>query len=142
MALKRATRTTWLAVSAAAAVFVVLPIAPANAVVAAATQSSAQTGFVTPVVVTAEGGVVEFSNSDLIPHDITADRLYLSKKEAKKQPWCKSYPKKGCPLFTTGVTLSGEVSELQGLDLVESGKQYAFVCSLHPSTMKGTLVIP
>ena len=139
---RSSTRRKRRLVLVAVAAFFVLPHTPANAVVAAATQSSAQTGFVTPVVVTAQGGVVEFSNSDLIPHDITADRLYLSKKEAKKQPWCKSYPKKGCPLFTTGVTLSGEVSELQGLDLVESGKQYAFICSLHPSTMKGTLVIP
>ena len=139
---KRTVRKSWLAMCAAAVAFVVLPIAPAGAVVAVATQSSAQTGYVTPVVVTAQGGVVEFSNSDLIPHDMTADGLYLSKKLAKKQPWCKSYPKKGCPLFTTGVTASGSVSELQGLDLVESGKQYAFICSLHPRTMKGTLVIP
>jgi plastocyanin len=139
---KGPTRRKLRLILAAVAAFFILPNTPANAVVAAATQSSAQTGFVTPVVVSAEGGVVEFSNSDLIPHDMTADGLYLSKKVAKKQPWCKSYPKKGCPLFTTGATLSGEVSELQGLDLVDSGKRYAFVCSLHPSTMKGTLVIP
>ena len=126
----------------AAAAFVVLPSAPANAVVAAATQAAVQTGYATPVVVTPQDGVVVFSNSDLIPHDITADRLYLPKKLAKKQPWCKSYPKKGCPLFTTGVTASGGTSELQGLNLVESGTQYPFVCALHPSTMKGTLVIP
>jgi hypothetical protein len=122
--------------------FVVLPSSPANAVVAVATQAAIQTGYATPIVVTPQDGVVTFSNSDLLPHDITADRLYLPKKVAKGQPWCKRYPKRGCPMFTTGVTPSGGVSQLQGLNLVESGTQYPFVCSLHPSTMKGTLVIP
>ena len=141
MTRSRVARKSWPLALVTAIAFIVVPIAPANAVVAAATQSAAQTGFATPVVVTAKDGVVTFSNSDLIPHDITSDRLYLPKKVAKSQPWCKRYPRKGCPMFTTGVTTSGGVTQLQGLDLVESGKQYPFVCSLHPSTMKGTLVV-
>ena len=139
---KIARKTRPLALAAVIVAMVVGPVPPANAVIAVATQASVQTGYATPVVVTAQGGVVVFSNSDLIPHDITADRLYLPKKVAKKQPWCSTYPKKGCPMFTTGATPTGGVTQLQGLNLVESGNQYPFVCSMHPSTMKGTLVIP
>jgi plastocyanin len=123
-----------------AAALILLPIAPANAVVAAATQGAALTGYATPVVVTAKGGPLMFVNTDSVPHDITADGLYVPKKLARKQPWCVDYSRKTCPLFKSQLVGTAQTAEVEGLDLLKSGKQYPFFCSAHTG-MKGTLVV-
>ena len=46
----------------------------------------------------------------------------------------------GRPVFASRLGGLGEVVPVEGMDRVESGKQYGFFCSLHPG-MRGTLVV-
>ncbi|HET7482933.1 MAG TPA: hypothetical protein VFK89_08740, partial [Actinomycetota bacterium] len=62
------------------------------------------------------------------------------KKAAKKARWCSAYPKGSCPLFWSPSIGTGESTEVQGLQVLKSGEQYPFYCSIHPG-MKGTIVV-
>lgn len=112
---------------------------PAHAAVAAAAPGGFAAGFATPVVVVAKGEALTFANADVAPHNVTAVDAFLSKKDAKKSKWCTAFDKGKCPLFWSPTITAGEQTEVQGLDRLEPGKQYAFICTLHPN-MKGTLV--
>lgn len=112
---------------------------PAHAVVAAAGPGASAAGFATRVVVAPVGGPVTFVNGDVTDHTLTASEAYLPKKVAKRTAHCKGYPKKSCPLFTTGSVGNGDSAEVQGLDRIVAGQQYAFKCEIH-SGMTGTLV--
>ena len=124
----------------AAMTSVVLTSSAAHAVIAAAVPQSFQLGFATPVVVAPVGGPVTFVNTDTIPHNIQADGVFLPKKKAKKTDWCNLFPKKECPIFYSDAIGQGQTVDVQGLENTESGKQYPFMCLLHPN-MKGTLVV-
>lgn len=128
-----------LRLAAATGLLVILAAAPAGARVAAAGPGAFTAGFATPVVVTTVGGTVTFINSDVASHNFTAAEDFVPKKLAKKKQWCGSYPKGKCPLFWSPTISAGQQTDVLGLDLVESGETYAFICSLHPN-MRGILV--
>ena len=112
---------------------------PAHAAVAAAGPGASTAGFATRVVVTPVGGSVTFVNGDVADHTLTASDAYLPKKVARKTAYCKPYPKRACPLFTTGSVGAGDSASVQGLDRLAAG-EYPFRCQIH-SGMTGTLVV-
>ena len=134
-------RARRILVAAASAALVVAASAPAHAAVAAAVPGSFAAGFATPVVVAPPGQGITFVNADPAPHNFIADGVYLPKKDAKKTKWCSAYTAKTCPLFWSPTIAAGETTAVEGLERLESGKQYPFFCSVHPG-MKGTLVVP
>lgn len=113
--------------------------APAHAAVAAAGPGGFAAGFITPVVVVGPGEELTFANADVAPHNVTAVDAFLSKKDAKKSKWCSAFDKGKCPLFWSPTITAGEQTSVEGLDKLSPGKQYAFICTLHPN-MKGTLI--
>ena len=123
----------------ATGLLVVLAAAPADARVAVAGPGAFAAGFATPVVITTAGGPLTLVNADAAPHNLIATDAFISKKEAKRVPWCGNSPKGKCPLFWSETIGAGEQTEVLGLERTESGKQYAFVCTLH-AAMRGTLV--
>ncbi|MDQ3957132.1 MAG: plastocyanin/azurin family copper-binding protein [Actinomycetota bacterium] len=129
-----------LAVLAAAVALVAGASAPAHAAVAAAGPGGFLTGFATPVVVSAPGEAISFTNGDIAPHNFVADGIFLPRKEAKKARWCTSFTATSCPLFWSPTITAGETADVEGVERLESGKQYPFYCTVHPG-MKGTLVI-
>jgi plastocyanin len=111
----------------------------ADAAVVAAGPGGFAAGFLTPVSVAPVGGPLTFANADIQPHNVIATADFLDKKTAKKTAWCKGYAKTKCPLFWSATVGTGGQTPVLGLENIESGKQYAFFCSIHPG-MKGTLV--
>ena len=97
-------------------------------------------GFLPPVVVVAPGEAITYANADIAPHNFIAYESFMSKKQAKKAPWCSAYEKGKCPLFWSDTITAGQSTEVLGTEYLESGKQYSFYCSLHPG-MKGTLIV-
>ena len=75
-------------------------------------------------MVTQVGGPVSFTNADLPQHDVVSDELAPD----------------GQPLFRSRLSGIGEVVPVEGLDRVQSGRQYGFFCSIHPG-MRGTLFV-
>ncbi|MFN2526608.1 MAG: hypothetical protein ABR505_10185 [Actinomycetota bacterium] len=129
-------RTTVVGVGLAA----FLGIAPAaDAVVAVAGPGAYAATYATPVVVTVEGGPVTFVNADIATHTFTASEDFLARSAAKKAPWCKEFSAKKCPLFTATASTGGS-EEVAGVEHLQQGEQYAFVCTIHPN-MTGTLVV-
>ena len=136
--MKKPGKSVGVALATASAALLVLA-APAHAVVAAAGPGASSAGFATRVVVAPVGGSVTFVNGDLADHTLTASEVYLPKKVAKKTAHCTGYPKKRCPLFTTGSIGSGDSGPVEGLNRIVAGRQYPFICEIH-SGMTGTLV--
>ena len=128
-----------LVVGLLAASLVAVFAGPAHAAVAAAGPGGFAAGFATPVVVVAPGEALTFANADVAPHNVTAVDAFLSKKDAKKSKWCTAFDKGKCPLFWSPTITAGEQTSVEGLDKLVSGKQYTFICTLHPN-MKGTLI--
>ena len=126
--------------SIVAAVIVLALPATAAAAVAVTGPGGFVAGFVPPVVVVAPGEELTYANADIAPHNFIAYEAYLSKKQAKKVPWCSGYDRGKCPVFWSETITLGESTEVLGLENVESGSTYPFYCSLHPG-MKGTLVV-
>ena len=114
--------------------------APASSAAAAAGPGGFAAGFVTPVVVAAPGEAITFANFDAAPHNFVASTAFMPKKQAKKAKWCSGYDKGRCPLFWSQTITAGQTTEVEGVDLLESGAQYEFICTVHPN-MKGTLVV-
>lgn len=82
------------------------------------------TGYATPLMTTRVGGPLSFLNLDVVQHDVTSDEKGAD----------------GGPLFRSKLIGLGESAPVEGLDKVQSGKQYGFFCSIHPG-MRGTLVV-
>jgi plastocyanin len=82
------------------------------------------TGYATPVMVTRVGGPLSFVNLDPVQHDVTSE---------EKGP-------DGRPVFSSKLAGIGEVAPVEGLDRVQSGRTYPFLCSIHPG-MRGNLVV-
>ncbi|MDQ3982207.1 MAG: plastocyanin/azurin family copper-binding protein [Actinomycetota bacterium] len=127
-------------VAAAAVALLLAGAAPAHAAVAAAAPGGFLTGFATPIVPAAQGEAITFVNTDIAPHNFVADGVYLSKKDARKSRWCTAFTTTTCPIFWSPTLTAGEQANVEGIERLESGKQYPFYCTVHPS-MKGTLVI-
>ncbi len=114
--------------------------APASAAVAATVPGSFVAGFATPVVIAAQGEAITYTNADVARHNVIALDVFLSKKLAKKTEWCSGYDKGKCPIFWSDTIGAGASTDVRGLENLESGKRYAFFCSVHPN-MTGTLII-
>lgn len=113
---------------------------PAGAAVVATAPGGFLAGFVPPVVVIEEGESITYANADIAPHDFVADGHFLPKKAARKVKWCSGFDAGKCPLFWSPKIGSGESTQVEGLQRLRSGKQYNFLCTVHPN-MKGTLVV-
>lgn len=96
--------------------------APSTPVVAGPLAVS--TNYATPAATTTRGGSLTFTNLDFVQHDVTADEQLPN----------------GEPLFGTPLIGFGESAPVEGLDRVESGRNYGFFCSLHP-WMRGQLAV-
>ena len=131
----------WCSVAALAAIGVLTTASVAHAAAAVAGPGAFAAGFATPVVVIAEGESISFLNADVAPHNFVAADAFLPRKAEKKAPWCTSYDKGKCPLFWSPTLAAGESAEVDGLERVRSGEQYEFFCSLHPGSMRGTLIV-
>jgi plastocyanin len=129
-----------LFVAAAAAWLIAVPAAPAGAAVAVTAPGGFVAGFVPPVVVVAEGEEITYVNADVAPHNFIALDAFRTKKQAKKAKWCSAFDKGRCPLFWSETITAGQTTDVLGLEVLKSGDQYAFFCSLHPG-MKGTLIV-
>ena len=85
--------------------------------------------FSPPLMILSGGSSLTFGNLDLndqhdLTHDNESDRHHPSSK----------------PLFGSGYTNPQQTNQVSGVAALQPG-QYPFECSLHPSTMMGTLVI-
>lgn len=117
------------AVAAVAALLAVgLTPGPARATTQAgvAVAGSALAGYGTPAIVVAKAAPFNFVNADpLAPHDIVS---------TEPGPVRDKY------LFASQVIGVG-ASEVAGIENTETGQTYEFFCTVHPATMRGTLVV-
>jgi plastocyanin len=97
-------------------------------------------GYLPPVVVIEEGEDITYANADIAPLDFVADGHFLPKRAARKTKWCSGFDAGKCPLFWSQKIGAGESTEVEGLKRVRSGREYNFLCTVHPN-MKGTLVV-
>jgi outer membrane protein assembly factor BamB/plastocyanin len=85
---------------------------------------AASTGYATPAVIAFAGGKLSFANLDVVQHDVTA----------------QDRGSDGRPLFQSKLIGLGETAPVEGVEKLQSGKSYAFYCTVHPG-MRGTLVV-
>jgi plastocyanin len=85
---------------------------------------AANYGYLTPVATTSVGGALSYTNEDVARHDVIADDRGSD----------------GQPLFSSVLAGLNETVPVTGTDRLQSGKQYAFHCSIHPG-MHGTLIV-
>lgn len=86
------------------------------------------TTFLTPVVVTTQGGSVTFSNYDVFPHDVT------------HHPAADGCTQNCLPRFSSGPAIGfGKSANVAGVADLEPGT-YSFWCDFHQS-MPGKLVV-
>lgn len=131
-ALLRRVRRLTLAGAMTTAVGLAAPGSAAPGTVAAAGPNAQVAGYATPTIVLPAGGELSFANSDpLSSHNL------ISKKTRKVKKG-KRYVRK--PLFASVVAGTGSVVPVKGTTNLKPGS-YAFFCSLHAGTMKGTLVV-
>jgi plastocyanin len=109
----------------AAAIALVIGTGPAEAQAVGtpvlALPGAFQLGYATPVIVTQVGGTITFVSADIPPHNVCIVYGPLDHR-------CSS---------TVG--LGGTATDTPTGDLA-SGSIYEFFCSIHPDTMRGTLV--
>lgn len=102
------------------------PEAKASAQAGVAVPGSALAGYGTPVITVAKDAPFNFVNTDaLAPHDLVS---------------VKSGSVRGQYLFASDVIGVG-VSEVKGMQNTQTGQTYEFYCTIHPATMRGTLVV-
>jgi plastocyanin len=93
------------------------PPAPAAASVVAG-PGAASTGYATPVMITQVGGPLNFTNLDIVQHDVVSDD----------------------GIFRSDLIGLGQTTPIEGLENVQSGQTYGFFCSIHPG-MRGQLIV-
>lgn len=131
-------RTPAHVVVVAAALMSVL-IAPAHGaeVPYATGPASFITGFTEPVLALPAGSSMTFTNFDVSGHNVVSLQF-----GSDGQSWCaeQQYTPGQCPLFWSPVIGTGATSAVYGIELIQPGQIYQFVCEPHASVMKGTLV--
>ena len=97
-------------------------------------------GYLTPQMIVTKGGAVQYSNFDLVKHnvvqDVSADHKSLRSGKAK---WCRQFRKRQCPLFWSALTGLDQTSPVLGVANLKPGT-YSFYCTIHPG-MKGKLTV-
>jgi polyvinyl alcohol dehydrogenase (cytochrome) len=93
------------------------PPAPAGASVVAG-PGAASTSYATPVMITQVGGPLNFTNVDIVQHDVVSDD----------------------GLFRSDLIGLGQTTPIEGLENVQAGQTYGFFCSIHPG-MRGQLIV-
>ena len=98
-------------------------------------------GYLPPAIVAPEGATIEYTNIDLVRHDIVQDTRADGVSGPKNQPWCRFYAdgEGKCPVFWTPMLGAGQSAKVKGLENLEPGRTYSYYCTLHPG-MRGTLV--
>jgi polyvinyl alcohol dehydrogenase (cytochrome) len=84
---------------------------------------AASTGYATPAVIAFSGGKLDFTNLDVVQHDVTSDQ----------------HGTDGRPLFQSKLIGLGEAAPVAGVEKLPPGS-YGFFCTVHPG-MRGTLVV-
>ncbi len=98
-------------------------------------------GYATPAMVVQADGTLEYTNLDIVKHDVVQDVKADGFGGSSDAPWCGEYTQlPECPLFRTPLLGLGETAAVDGLDRLEPGATYGWYCTLHPG-MKGTLVV-
>ena len=97
-------------------------------------------GYATPAMVVQKGGELSYANFDIVQHDVVHDVSADGVANKKKDRWCKSFEKGACPLFWSPRASLGEQVAVMGLQNLEAGQVYTFLCTLHPG-MKGRLIV-
>jgi plastocyanin len=97
-------------------------------------------GYATPVVVIQKGGALEYTNLDIVQHDVVHDVEADGISSKRKRPWCSSFHRGHCPLFWSKRAGLGSTVPVKGVASLKTGKIYTFFCTLHPG-MKGKLVV-
>ncbi len=102
-----------------------------------------------PAVAVPQGGAITLASIDLLEHnlvhDVGADPA--GGRAANDEPWCQNgpgavpYPEGQCPVFWSKLinVFTGPTTPVLGLDDLDPGRVYPFICTIHPN-MKGTLV--
>jgi len=93
--------------------------------------------YTQPVIVASVGDIVAYVNLDVQRHDVVADGVYRPTDSAE---WCVLFGADECPLFWTPLIGLGQQTEVRGLEDVESGTTYDFLCTIHQN-MWGLLVV-
>jgi plastocyanin len=97
-------------------------------------------GYATPAMVVQPDGELTYANFDIVQHDVVQDVETDGIANKKKDPWCKDFKKRECPLFWSPRAGLGDQIVVEGLRNVKAGETYTFFCTLHPG-MKGKLVV-
>lgn len=103
-----------------------IAVQPASAAVntAVAGPGAFQAGYATPRLVLTSSAPATFVNLDIQEHDIRSVAVNASNK----------------PLFKSNVIGLGENAPITGLNSTPAG-EYAFYCTIHPSTMRGVATV-
>lgn len=92
--------------------------------VAYAGPGSFAVGYYTPTIVAEVGGTLVLVASDIEGHNIRS----VQTKPGSTQP-----------LFQSTTVATG-TAEVQGLENLVAGQEYEFLCTPHPTVMRGTLI--
>lgn len=114
--------------------------APASAALALAGPGGFVAGYATPIVVVEKGEAITFYNGDVPQHNFVASDAFVPRKKERKTKWCSGYPKRKCPLFWSPRIGAGESTKVRGLKRLKPGREYGFLCTVHPN-MTGTLIV-
>jgi len=100
-------------------------------------------GYLTPQIVITQGGSLQYTNMDVVRHDVVqdvnADGAGYKGPKSKRPSWCKQFKKHRCPLFYSKLEGLTQTENVLGVDTLKSGT-YSFYCTLHPG-MKGKLTV-
>jgi polyvinyl alcohol dehydrogenase (cytochrome) len=100
-------------------------------------------GYLTPQVVVSQGGSLQYSNFDIVRHDVVqdvnADHLAYKGPKSKQPAWCSQFKKRQCPLFWSKLEGVTQTETVLGVQNLKPGT-YSFYCTLHPG-MKGKLTV-
>jgi polyvinyl alcohol dehydrogenase (cytochrome) len=100
-------------------------------------------GYLTPQMVVTAGGTLQYTNIDVVRHnvvqDVNADGKGFKGPKSKRPSWCRQFKKGKCPLFFSKLEGLGQTENVLGIEGLKSGT-YSFFCTLHPG-MKGKLTV-
>ena len=109
--------------------------APAHAVAILAVPGSFTAGYATPQAAATTNQAVTFYNADSATHNVVSKVF-----GPDTNPWCHTYgyTLHHCPLFRSDDVALGGTTVVAGVDKLAAG-DYAFFCSYHATSMKGSL---